>query len=87
MPSLSLSLRLVSSLCLLAFAAARLLSLPALLMLHSLALLALRSLTCGLLALAAAFATLGLALAVLLLCILPRLTAATLRGLLVLLSG
>ena len=58
-----------------------------LLVLHPLALLALRGLTCGLLVLAPAFATLGLALAVLLLCILLRLAAATLRGLLMLLSG
>ena len=110
LPSLSLSLRLVWSLGLLAgFTAARLLSLPALLMgallaralaggllalalsillmLHPLSLLALRGLTCGLLALAAAFATLGLALAVRLLRVLLRLAAATLRGLLMLLSG
>ena len=63
------------------------LALSILLMLHPLSLLALRGLTCGLLALAAAFATLGLALAVRLLRVLLRLAAATLRGLLMLLSG
>jgi hypothetical protein len=56
-------------------------------MLHPLSLLALRGLTCGLLALAAAFTTLGLTLAVLLLRVLLCLATATLRGLLVLLSG